>query len=91
MFQAWGRVPGQLWRYFGFTPMRGGSHWFGNRLEEMGCAAEDGARGELGGKKARLFDLDKAERWIKNGGRLIVDRYIAERSGQGVIQFKVAK
>jgi Rha family phage regulatory protein len=85
-----GKTPGELWRLFGFPPIKGGAQWFGNRLEEMGCAAEDGGHGELGVSRARLFDVDKSERWIKNGGRLIVERYLARRMGQGVFVFKKA-
>ena len=52
----------------------------------MKCEIEGGGRGELGLSTARLFDPDKATAWLKNGGRLMVERKIAERGGQGVLR-----
>ncbi len=80
-----GMTAGQIWRAHGFPPIRV-TCWFSNRLREMGCAIEGGGFGELGLTKARLFDPDKADVWLKNGGRLIVENKIAERRGQGVLK-----
>ncbi len=80
-----GMTAGQIWRAHGFPPIRV-TCWFSNRLREMGCAIEGGGFGELGLTKARLFDPDKADVWLKNGGRLIVENKIAERRGQGVFK-----
>ncbi len=80
--------------------MRPASYWnrcpassesAGHRLVEMGCAIEDGGRGELGRSKARFFDPDKARAWIKNGGRDSVERYISSRLGQKALPFRVVK
>lgn len=76
-----GKTAGQIWKEAGFPRMRVTS-WFSNRLCEMGCQIEGGGRGELGLGTAKLFDPDKAELWLKNGGRALVERYLAERKGQ---------
>jgi phage regulator Rha-like protein len=76
-----GKTAGQIWAQFGFPRIKVTS-WFSNRLCEMSCQIDGGGRGELGGRTCKLFDPDKAERWIKNGGRQLVEAYIAERQGQ---------
>lgn len=80
---AWraGKTAGQIWAGFGFPRIKVTS-WFSNRLCEMGCQIEGGGRMDIGGRAVKLFDPDKAERWIKNGGRILVEAYIAERQGQ---------
>lgn len=57
--------------------------WFGNRLEAAGCRVE--GRLDTGTGHARLFDPDRAEAWLKNGGKAAVERKIAERNGQGAL------
>lgn len=52
----------------------------------MGCQIEGGGCGELGTTKARLFDPDKADVWLKNGGLALVKAKIAERQGQGKLR-----
>lgn len=80
---AWrtGKTAGQIWASFGFPRIKVTS-WFSNRLVEMGCQIEGGGRAEIGGRVIKLFDPDKAERWMKNGGRALVEAYVAERQGQ---------
>jgi hypothetical protein len=85
-----GKTAGQIWREHGFPPIRLGG-WFSVRLREMGCEIDGGGRGELGLCRARLFDPDRADAWLKNGGRLIVERKIAERAGQGALRLVAAK
>lgn len=80
-----GKTAGQIWRDHGFPRVRI-TGWFGNRLAAMGCAIEGGGRGELGLTTARLFDPDKADAWLRNGGRMMVERKIAERKGQGALR-----
>ena len=80
-----GKTAGEIWRDHGFPRIRV-SCWFGNRLAEMGCQIEGGGRGELGVITARLFDPDKADLWLKNGGRALVEAKIAERRGQGKLK-----
>lgn len=79
-----GKTAGQIWRDHSFPRIRV-TGWFGNRLAEMGCAIEGGGCGELGTTKARLFDPDKADAWLRNGGSLKVNEYIAKRRGQTVL------
>lgn len=78
-----GKTAGQIWIEHGFPPLKSASRWFGNRLEKMGCRIEGNGRAELGMTTARLFDPDKADLWLANGGALIVKAKIAERQGQG--------
>jgi hypothetical protein len=80
-----GKTAGSLWREFGFPPVKGIAVWFGNRLRDLGCAMEHSARAEMGTTTARLFDPDKARAWVENGGRFVIDKRIAERRGQGVL------
>lgn len=79
-----GRTAGAILKANGFTkcPMSLGK-WFGNRLEAAGCRVE--GRVDTGVCRARLFDPDKAEAWLKNGGRASVEMKLAERRGQGAL------
>lgn len=80
-----GKTAGQIWRDHNFPRIRV-TCWFGNRLMQMGCQIEGGGKGELGVTTARLFDPDKAETWLRNGGRALVEAKIAERQGQGKLR-----
>lgn len=85
-----GRTAGQIWSSYGFPRIKI-TRWFSNRLVEMGCQIEGGGRAELGGRTCKLFDPDRAELWIKNGGRQLVEAYIAERQGQTKLRLVAAK
>lgn len=76
-----GKTAGQIWRDHGFPRIRV-TCWFSNRLSEMGCQIEGEGRGELGLMTAKLFDPDKADLWLRNGGRALVEQYVRERQGQ---------
>lgn len=80
-----GKTAGQIWKEHGFPPIRLGG-WFSNRLRAMKCEIEGGGCGELGLSTARLYDPDKANAWLRNGGRMMVERKIAERKGQGALR-----
>lgn len=82
-----GKTAGQIWREYGFPPIRVTS-WFSNRLVKMGCQIDGGGRGELGLGTAKLFDPDKADLWLRNGGKALVEQYIQERQGQKIMKFK---
>lgn len=76
-----GKTAGQIWHAYGLPPIKT-TCWFGNRLAKMGCQIDGSARGEMGLTRARLFDPDKAETWLKNGGMALVKDYISQRVGQ---------
>jgi hypothetical protein len=78
-----GLTAGQIWHANGFPPIKI-TCWFSNRLSEIGCRMEGCA--DMGLRKVRLFDPDKADLWLKNGGRLMVEQKIAERMGQGKLR-----
>lgn len=80
-----GKTSGEIWKSAGFPPIRVTS-WFSNRLCKMGCQIEGSRRVPVGLGRAKLFDPDKAENWLKNGGRKLVEAYIAERQGQGKLR-----
>lgn len=80
-----GKTAGQIWRDHGFPRIRVTS-WFSNRLSAMDCQIDGGGRGELGVNTAKLFDPDKADKWLRNGGRALVEEYITRRLGQGCLQ-----
>lgn len=80
---AWraGKTAGQIWAGYGWPRIRI-TRWFSNRLCEMGCQIDGEGKMDVGGRAVKLFDPDKAERWLRNGGRALVENYIAERQGQ---------
>lgn len=84
-FYITGKTAGQIWHDAGFPQLKI-TRWFSNRLCEMGCQMDHGRRIPTGLSRAKLFDPDRAENWLKNGGRLVVERYIAERQGQKVLR-----
>ncbi|WP_454917303.1 ORF6N domain-containing protein [Xanthobacter sediminis] len=79
-----GKTAGAILKANGFTgcPTRL-ALWFGNRLEAAGCRVE--GRLDTGTSHARLFDPDKAEAWLENGGRQSVEMKLLERKGQGAL------
>lgn len=81
-----GKTAGEIWRSNKFLPLRNGAQWLGNRLSRAGCQIGD-ERAELGNQTARLFDPDKAARWLAAGGRTLVSLYVLERQGQGRFNF----
>jgi hypothetical protein len=76
-----GKTAGEIWRIAGFPRIRITS-WFSNRLCEMNCHIDGNRRNPVGLDRAKLFDPDKAENWLKNGGRALVEEYVKERQGQ---------
>ena len=78
-----GKTAGQIWRAHDLPKLKGAAVWFSNRLKLMGCQIEHNGRGELGVVRARLFDPDKVEAWLSNGGIFAVRQYVQERQGQG--------
>ena len=77
-----GRTAGEIWRAAGFPPIKV-TCWFSNRLVQMACQIDGCRRTPVGLGRAKLFDQDKAESWLRNGGRKLVEEYIAHRRGQG--------
>lgn len=79
-----GRTAGAILKTAGFSrcPMNL-ARWFANRLDAAGCRVEGHV--DTGVCRARLFDPDKAEAWLANGGRAAVEMKIAERKGQGAL------
>jgi hypothetical protein len=79
-----GKTAGQIWRDNGYPPLKGVGAWFGNRLKLVGCQIENNGHAEMGLCKARLFDPDRADQWLQEGGgSLLVRQKISERKGQG--------
>lgn len=82
-----GKSAGEILASVGFTdPPKNLAKWFGNRLEQAGCRVE--GNGHSGLTYYRLFDPDKAEQWLKNGGKAAVEMKIAERKGQGALALR---
>lgn len=80
-----GVTAGQVWHEHGLPTegLRGYPSWFGNRLAERGCSMNEGSHSEMGGRRSRLFDPDKARAAMKAGLRAICEKYIQDRRGQG--------
>ena len=79
-----GATAGQIWHEHGLPVegLRGYPSWFGNRLAERGCSMDEGSHAEMGGRKSRLFDPDKARVAMRNGLKTICEAYVKERRGQ---------
>ncbi len=87
-----GITAGQVWNRHGLAQVKNGPQWLSGKLVECGCQLEGGGCGELGGKTAKLFDPDKADRIMKRGGLLAAcHKYVSERCGQMSIGFGAAK
>lgn len=80
-FYVTGKTAGEIWRLHGFPPIKV-TCWFSNRLVKMGCQLDGGRRLHVGTSRAKLFDEDKADIWLRNGGKALVEQYIKERQGQ---------
>lgn len=76
-----GKTAGEIWKSHGFPPIRV-TCWFSNRLVKMGCQLEGGRRLPYGVSRAKLFDPDRADLWLRNGGKALVEQYVKERQGQ---------
>jgi hypothetical protein len=77
-----GKSAGEILCAAGFTDApKNLAKWFGNRLEQAGCRVE--GNGHSGMAYYRLFDPDRADAYLKNGGKAAVEMKIAERKGQG--------
>ncbi|MFG1462254.1 ORF6N domain-containing protein [Xanthobacter sp. DSM 24535] len=77
-----GKSAGEILCAAGFTGApKNLAKWFGNRLEQAGCRVE--GNGHSGMAYYRLFDPDRADAYLKNGGKAAVEMKIAEREGQG--------
>lgn len=87
MVIRYGKTAGTILRAAGFTniPTRL-ALWFGNRLEAAGCRVEGSI--DTGTSHSRLFDPDKAEAYLRNGGKAAVEMKIAERRGQGALALR---
>lgn len=85
-----GKTAGAILKANGFTGCpQALASWFGNRLAAAGCRVE--GRIDTGTSRSRLFDPDKAEAWLANGGRASVEMKLAERRGQGALSFHGGK
>lgn len=80
-----GRTAGEIWKAHGFPPIRV-TCWFSNRLSKMGCQIGNNRRVPVGLSRAKLFDPDKADNWLRNGGRKLVEEYISRRQGQSSLR-----
>ncbi|MBS7542521.1 ORF6N domain-containing protein [Ancylobacter oerskovii] len=79
-----GKSAGEILASAGFTDVpKNLAKWFGNRLEQAGCRVE--GNGHSGLTYYRLFDPDRSEAYLKNGGKAAVEMKIAERKGQGAL------
>lgn len=80
-----GKSAGQIWKQQKFPPLKSAAKWFSNRMVAMGCEVESGMKGETGTTTYRLFDPDKAQHWLDNGGYALVREYLDRRQGQKVL------
>ena len=78
-----GKTSGEILKANGFEGIKGLAVWFGNRLEAFGCRINNNGSGYLGVSRARLFDPNKTDMYLRNGGRSAIRQKIAERKGQG--------
>jgi|GEM_PF-1014105 len=76
-----GKTAGEILRANGFGGIKGLAAWFGNRLEAFGCRVNNNGSGYLGVSRARLFDPNKTDLYLKSGGKFAIRQKIAERQG----------
>lgn len=81
-----GKTSGEILKANGFEGIKGLAVWFGNRLEAFGCRVNNNGSGYLGVSRARLFDPNKTDMYLRNGGRSALHQKIAERHGQGKLR-----
>lgn len=81
-----GKTSGEILKANGFEGIKGLAVWFGNRLEAFGCRINNNGSGYLGVSRARLFDPNKTDMYLRNGGRSAIRQKIAERKGQGKLR-----
>jgi len=81
-----GKTAGEILKDNGFSGVKGLAGWLGNRLETFGCRISDNRRGYLGVSRARLFDPNKSDLYLRNGGRSAIRQKIQERQGQGKLR-----
>lgn len=81
-----GKTSGEILKANGFEGVKGLAVWFGNRLEAFGCRINNNGSGYLGVSRARLFDPNKTDMYLRNGGRSAIRQKIAERKGQGKLR-----
>ena len=74
-----GKTAGEILRANGFGGIKGLAAWFGNRLEAFGCRVNNNGSGYLGVSRARLFDPNKTDLYLKSGGKFAIRQKIAER------------
>jgi len=87
MVIRYGKTAGEVLSAAGFIdPPKNLAKWFSNRLVDAGCQVE--GRKQTGLSYSRLFDPDKAEAYLKNGGKAAVEMKIAERRGQGALALR---
>lgn len=77
-----GKTSGEILKANGFGGIKGLAVWLGNRLEAFGCRINNNGSGYLGVSRARLFDPNKADMYLRNGGMSAIRQKIAERKGQ---------
>ncbi len=82
-----GKTAGQLWKFYGFAPLKNGPQFLSRMLVDAGCQMGGFQRSEVGGKTAKLFDPDKAHEFMKGRLRGIdaCNRYIQQRNGQATL------
>lgn len=81
-----GKTSGEILKANGFGGIKGLAVWFGNRLEAFGCRINNNGSGYLGVSRARLFDPNKTDMYLRNGGRSAIRQKISERHGQGKLR-----
>lgn len=63
--------------------IKGLTLWVGNRMDALGFRMNGTDKADRGNGSIRLYDPDKAEAWLRSGGRHLIEQKVAERKGQG--------
>jgi hypothetical protein len=79
-----GRTAQDILASFGFPRgIKGLTLWAGNRMDALGIRMNGNEKADRGDGAIRLYDPDKAETWMRSGGRHLIEQKVAERRGQG--------
>lgn len=81
----YGVTAGQVWSLHKLGKLKNGPQCLSRLLSTFGCQIDGAGKSEQGGRTAKIFDPDKADRAMKSGLLAHCQQYIQERTGQGAL------
>lgn len=78
----YGVTAGQVWKLHKLDKLKNGPQILSRLLSTFGCEIDGGGKSEQGGRTAKMFDPDKADKAMKSGLLEHCLKHIKERKGQ---------